>query len=86
MQKDKYFEAMYDVKRNVSVTNENREEVHNAAKCWLRKVGNVIFDDETGARVERVNMCGGDYIMFDADGDVAGLTFDVDEALKHINL
>ena len=87
MLKDKYRSAMYNEHYSVDVTDENRGDLHTKAIEWLNaKVGNAIFDDEFCTSVESVDMCGGHYMMLDEHGNVAGLTFDVDEALMFIGL
>ena len=83
MQRDKYHNAMYDINMDVEVTPENEDTVRDAAKCWLATTGNAIFDDN-GARVESVDMCGGKYLMFDANGEIAGLTDDIDTVFTHL--
>ena len=87
MLKEKYRRALYDDHYSVDVTDENKVDVHAKAIEWLNaKVGNAIFDDELSTSVESVDMCGGRYMMLDEHGNVAGLTFDIEEALSYIGL
>lgn len=48
--------------------------------------GAEVYDNETGNKVEVVNMCGGRYLLSDCDGEVVKVTDDVKEVVEHLGL
>lgn len=56
-----------------------------AAQYLMREVGNFIQNSETGRAVERVNMVGGVYLLYDENGQVDGFVT-LSGALDYIGL
>ena len=55
-----------------------------ASEYLLGAVGHWVSNDE-GKTVERVGMCGGDFLCFDENGDVDGFK-SLSEALDYLGL
>ena len=47
----------------------------------MGSVGDYCENDDNGYRCEIVDMCGGRYLLFDAENEVICLTDDVQEAI-----
>lgn len=56
-----------------------------AAKYLASEIGNYVVNEETGRKVERVDMVGGKYLCFDSNGNVDGFK-NLSEALDYLGL